>query len=101
MSNSSWANYGYLVAAQLEGSDTKRELQILASLHGIGFILLDSKTPSESQMLIPARERTEIDWDAANRLIKQNRDFQNFIEEVTYFYQTGKIKPSDWDLGPD
>nr|WP_052646285.1 hypothetical protein [endosymbiont of Acanthamoeba sp. UWC8] len=56
VSNSSWANYGYLVAAELEGSDTKRELQILSALHGIGFILLDSKTPVESQVLIPAKE---------------------------------------------
>lgn len=98
VSNSSWANYGYLVAAELEGSDTKRELQILSALHGIGFILLDAKTPVESQVLIPARERTEIDWDAANRLIEENRDFKDFIEEVTCFYQTGKTKPSDWDV---
>lgn len=101
VSNSSWANYGYLVAAELEGSDTKRELQILSALHGIGFILLDAKTPVESQVLIPARERTEIDWDAANRLIEENRDFKDFIEEVTCFYQTGKTKPSDWDIVED
>lgn len=101
VSNSSWANHGYLVAAELEGSDTKRELQILSSLHGIGFILLDPKNPVESQVLIPARERTDIDWDTANRLVEENRDFQDFIEEVTCFYQTGKTKRSDWDIEDD
>lgn len=101
VSNSSWANYGYLVAAELEGSDTKRELQILSSLHGIGFILLDPKNPVESQVLIPARKRTEIDWDTANRLVEENRDFRDFIDEVTCFYQTGKTKRSDWDIEDD
>lgn len=101
VSNSSWANYGYLVAAELEGSDTKRELQILSSLHGIGFILLDPKNPVESQVLIPARERIEIDWNTANRLVEENRDFRDFIEEVTCFYQTGKTKRSDWDIEED
>lgn len=101
VSNSSWANYGYLVAAELEGSDTKRELQILCRLHGIGFILLDPKTPAESQVLIPAGENPEVDWDAANRLIQQNRDFKEFIEEVTSFHQTGRIKLSDWDIVDD
>lgn len=98
VSNSSWANYGYLVAAELEGSDTKRELQILCRLHGIGFILLDPKSPAESQVLIPAGESVEVDWDAANRLIQQNHDFRDFIEEVTSFHKTGRIKLSDWDV---
>jgi hypothetical protein len=101
VSNSSWANCGYLVALELEGSDTKRELQILSGLHGIGFILLDPKSPTESQVLIPAEEHPEIDWDTANRLIEENRDFKDFIEEVTSFYQTGKTKTSDWDVVED
>jgi hypothetical protein len=101
VSNSSWANYGYLVAATLEGADTKQELQILSALHGIGFILLDTDTPAESQVLIPAKERTAIDWDTANRIIEENRDFKDFIEEVTSFHQTGKTKTSDWDIVED
>lgn len=90
-SNSSWANNGYLVAAELEGSDTKRELQILSSLHGIGFILLDPKNPHESQVVIPARERAEVDWDTANRLLDENPDFKKFIKKVTIFYKAGLV----------
>lgn len=98
VSNSSWANYSYLVAGELQGSNTKQELQVLCSLHGIGFIQLNTENPVESQILIPARERTEIDWDTANRLAKENSDFRDFIEEVIRFYQTGKTKTSDWNI---
>lgn len=101
VSNSSWANYGYLVAAELSGSDTEQELRILSSLHGIGFILLNPENLDESRTIIPARERTDVDWDTANRLVEQNRDFESFIEEVTRFYQTGRIKLSDWGLDED
>ncbi len=100
VSNSSWANYGYLVASSLN-SNAKKELQILSSLHGIGFILLNSANEAESQILIPARERNEIDWDTADRLIKENKDFKSFINEVTRFYQTGETRIYDWDIGED
>ena len=96
VSNSSWAHYGYLVAAELVDS-AKRELQILSSLHGIGFILLDPKTSDKRRIVIPAKERTEIDWDTANRLVEENQDFKDFIEGVTDFCQTGRTKPSNWD----
>ncbi|WP_222863071.1 hypothetical protein [Marinomonas sp. IMCC 4694] len=38
VSNSSWANYGYLVATGLN-SDVEAELQMLSSLHGIGLLM--------------------------------------------------------------
>ncbi|KIE04972.1 hypothetical protein NF27_EY00680 [Candidatus Jidaibacter acanthamoeba] len=40
VSNSFWANYGYLVAAELEGSDIKRELLIFSALHGTRLYLV-------------------------------------------------------------
>ena len=61
VSNSSWSNFGYLVAAEIEGQDTLKELRMLFAAHGIGLIKLDVENPSESQVLIPARERGEID----------------------------------------
>jgi hypothetical protein len=57
VSNSSWANFGYLVASEIEGADTLKELRMLASLHGIGFIRLDAQNPSESQIMIPHHTR--------------------------------------------
>lgn len=48
---------------------------MLFAAHGIGFIRLDVDNPADSQVLIPARERDAIDWDMANRLATENRDF--------------------------
>ncbi len=52
-SNSSWANFGYLVAAEIEGQDTLKELRLLYAAHGIGMIKLDVENPADSQVLIP------------------------------------------------
>lgn len=98
VSNSSWANFGYLVAAEIEGQDTLKELRMLFAAHGIGLIKLDADNPAESQVLIPARERDQIDWDMANRLATENRDFLDFVKLVKQFYQTGEARPGDWDI---
>ncbi len=101
VSNSSWANFGYLVASEIEGADTLKELRMLASLHGIGFIRLDAENPSESQIMIPAKERSGIDWNTANRLTEENKDFLEYIKLIRQFYQTGEIRQSDWNMGAD
>ena len=98
VSNSSWANFGYLVAAEIEGQDTLRELRMLFAAHGIGLIKLDADNPADSQVLIPARERDEIDWDMANRLATENRDFLDYVKLVKQFYQTGEARLADWDV---
>lgn len=98
VSNSSWANLAYLVANEIEGTDTLKELRMLSGLHGIGFIKLDSENPSESQIMIPARERLEIDWNNANRLAEENTDFLNYIKLIRQFYQTGDVRAADWDI---
>lgn len=97
VSNSSWANLAYLVAAEIEGRETYKELRMLTSLHGIGVILLNKTNPAESEILIPAKERREIDWNTANRLLTENKDFLDFIELVRQFYQTGNPRIKDWD----
>ena len=102
VSNSSWSNYGYIVAAEVEDADTMKELRLLAAAHGIGLIVLDTQDPTEgSEVRIPARERPEIDWDACNRLTEENADFRDYIQQVRQFHQTGDIKARDWDLPND
>jgi hypothetical protein len=98
VSNSSWANFGYLVAAEIEGKDTLEELRMLFAAHGIGLIKLDADNPAESQVLIPARERDGIDWNMANRLATENRDFLEYVKLVRQFYQTGEARLTDWDV---
>lgn len=102
VSNSSWSNYGYLVAAEVEDADTMKELRLLAAAHGIGLIVLDTEDPTEgSEIRIPARERAEVDWDSCNRLAQENADFRDFIRQIRQFHQTGDIKTRDWDLQND
>lgn len=90
LSNSSWANFGYLVAAQVL-EDCIGELRMLSSRHGIGLILLDVESAGESQILIPAQENKNIDYDLANRLCQENPDFREFIKEIKNFYLTGEL----------
>ena len=98
VSNSSWANFGYLVAPVIQGSDTLKELRMLYAAHGIGVIQLDVENPSESEVLIPARERPEVDWTAASRLATENKDALEFIKLVRQFHQTGEARITDWDV---
>lgn len=97
VSNSSWANFAYLVAGEIEGSATLKELRMLSSLHGVGFIKLNTETPSESEIMIPAKEKTQVDWENINRLVEENADFKDYIKFIRQFYQTGEIKQSDWN----
>ena len=96
VSNSSWAHLGYLVAEKIEGDGTMKELTMLAATHGIGLIQLDNTAPAESQIMIPARERHEIDWDMCNRLMEENGDFAEYIERIKHFHQTGKVSRLEW-----
>ena len=86
-----------MVANEVSGVDTLKELRILASLHGIGFIRLDADNPSESEIVIPAKEKEDIDWQIANRLAQENKDFRQYVKLVRQFYQTGEARASDWD----
>lgn len=99
VSNSAWANFAYLVAGVVEGSETLSELRMLSALHGVGVIQLDAQNPSESQIIIPARERTDVDWDNCNRLAEENRDFLEVVRFVRQFHQTGDPRARDWDSG--
>jgi hypothetical protein len=101
VSNSSWANFGYLVTMEIVDNDTLRELRMLNAAHGIGLIQLDRLDSERSSILIPARERGEIDWEMANRLANENKDFLAYIKLIKQFYQTGEIRSTDWDSPAD
>jgi len=91
VSNSSWANFGYLVAANIEGVDTLKELRILYAMHGIGLIKLNRENPAESEILIPARDRLDVEWGMCSRLANENPDFRAFVRRVRQFFQTGDL----------
>lgn len=95
VSNSSWANSGYLVAVEIKG-DIFDELKMLSALHGIGFILLDLKNPSESQILLQCANKELVDWESVNRLLNQNSDFFDFVQSLKVYYESGVINKNDW-----
>lgn len=96
VSNSSWANYAYLVATGLD-SAVEGELQMLSGLHGVGVIILNTQSLFDSQILIPARERNNIDWLSVNRITEENKDFESFIDQVGIYIQTGRVTKSLWN----
>ena len=96
LSNSSWANFAYLVAQNIEGGETMKELRMLSAAHGIGLMRLDVENPPESEVLIPACERSAVDWDMVNRLAEENSDFREFVKRIRRFHQTGDT--ADWGL---
>ena len=79
------------------GERTEEELRILSALHGIGVIILNLDELSDSEILLPARRKPQIDWHSVNRICEQNRDFETFIEYVATYYQSGKIFKTNWN----
>ena len=97
VSNSSWANEGYLVATKISNAQVEKELRMLSALHGIGVILLNPKEPKRSEIFLPAKSKIDIDWESVNRILIENSDFKDYIELVSTYYQTGRVRKSDWN----
>ncbi len=79
VSNSSWANYGFLVAFEINDSLIE-ELERLNHSFGIGVIKLKAN-PYESQILFPAKRKT-LDFKTIEKLCNMNNSFRNFIEQI-------------------
>ena len=97
VSNSSWANEGYLVATSISDAVGEQELRMLSQLHGIGVILLNPQNPTESEMMLPATARAEVDWQSVNRILTENEDFKDYIDLVSTYFQTGRVRVKDWN----
>jgi uncharacterized protein len=83
VSNSSWANEGYLVAAKIsEDEEFINELGRLTSAFGIGIIKIDTEYPDASETLFPAKYKPDLDWETINKLCRENPDFKNFTVRV-------------------
>ncbi|EMH30175.1 hypothetical protein HMPREF1423_00679 [Helicobacter pylori GAM270ASi] len=81
VSNSTWANEGYLVVFEEIKDKVLGELRRLNQSFGIGVIKLESEI-SNSKILLPAKER-EIDIPTLNMLVEQSpEDFKPFMEKI-------------------
>ncbi len=91
VSNSSWANEGYLVVKNID-DEVLGELRRLSQSFGIGVIKLESEI-SNSKILLPARER-EIDIPTLNMLVEQSPvDFKPFITDINTQIEKGLDTP--------
>lgn len=91
VSNSTWANEGYLVVFGIEDKYKDKildELKRLNQSFGIGVIKLESEI-SNSKILLPAKER-EIDIPTLNMLIEQSPvDVKPFMEKINKQIEKG------------
>jgi len=98
VSNSSWANEGYLVTCSVQQhDDLLSELERLSASFGIGIIVLDLSDIDSSFVLFSARPKDDLDWETMNKLCEQNTDFATFIGDVQRDYAGKKIHASEYD----
>jgi len=98
VSNSSWANEAYLVAAEINADeDFRNELKRLSSSFGIGIISLNIEDPDATEVLFPAKYRSELDWDNMNKLANENPDFGDFLVRVRKDFVGNEIWKEQYD----
>ncbi len=98
VSNSSWANEGYLVTATIaESDDFMAELKRLSSAFGIGIIKLDIEDPDSSEIIYSATSKRDLDWDTINELADKNKDFNNFLKRVKTDLSIKEIRKEKYD----
>lgn len=78
LSNSSWANFGYLVAFEIN-EELDEEMARLNNAFGIGIILMQV---NDSKILYPAKEKA-LDYNTIEKLNNLNSDFCEFIKKLS------------------
>lgn len=92
VSNSSWANYGYLVAFEIS-RNLMDEMERLNQSFGIGIIEL-SGNPYESKVLFQPKFK-ELDFKTMDKLCEINSEFEKFISQT----ETMLIAPEKYVKG--
>ena len=96
VSNSSWANEGYLVTANIQSDpEFMVELSRLSDSFGIGVIELDLHDFGQSDFFSHAKEKESLDWSTINNLASQNEDFKEFIRRVKKDLNAKEVR-EDW-----
>ncbi|MDO4187321.1 MAG: hypothetical protein Q4D30_12710 [Bacteroidales bacterium] len=90
LSNSSWANFGYLVAFEIN-EDLDEEMERLNNAFGIGIILMQA---NDSKILYPAREK-ELEYNTIEKLNNLNSDFCVFITKLSKVMNASKDYTTD------
>jgi len=98
VSNSSWANESYIVAAEIsKNEDFLSELARLSSSFGVGVIELDINDPNSASIRFPAQTRENLDWETMNKLTVMNKDFKQFVKRVRIDLKSNEIRKEKYD----
>ncbi|WRD61103.1 COG2958 family protein [Helicobacter pylori] len=83
ISNSSWANEGYLVGHHIATHDPKL-MDLLKRLHAsFGIGVIDLRTDEDkSAILLNAKYKEKIDYTVALELSEKNKEFSGFLKSV-------------------
>ncbi|GAA7269923.1 COG2958 family protein [Helicobacter pylori] len=83
ISNSSWANEGYLVGCHIDTHNPKL-MDLLKCLHGsFGIGVIDLRTDEDkSAILLNAKYKEKIDYTVALELSEKNEEFSGFLKSV-------------------
>ncbi|MCB2406718.1 hypothetical protein [Hymenobacter lucidus] len=97
VSNSSWANFGYLVAFEIN-NNLSDEISRLNQSFGIGVIELKAN-PYESKVIHQSRFKG-LDFKTIDKLCHINTDFNNFIDKIDKILKADDryIKSSEKEL---
>jgi len=98
VSNSSWANEGYLASAHIfQDDELFSELKRLSTAFGIGIIKLDIENPDNSEILFSAKRKNQLDWETINKLASENPDFKTFLNRVRIDLSSKEIRKEKYD----
>ena len=93
VSNSSWANEGYLIALNIDDDpEFFDELRMLNDAFGIGFIQLNAENPEGSTIHFQSRIRQDLDWNTINRIAEESDDFKRFLKNISEDIQVKVVK---------
>ncbi|GHQ35004.1 hypothetical protein VN1221_06780 [Helicobacter pylori] len=83
ISNSSWANEGYLVGRHIDTHNPKL-MDLLKRLHAsFGIGVIDLRTDEDkSAILLNAKYKEKIDYTMAQELSEKNEEFSGFLKSV-------------------
>ena len=98
VSNSSWANEGYLVTSEIDRSDEfMSEIRRLSNSFGIGLLLLDTNNPDDSEILLEARQKDILDIEMMNKISQINPQFKEFLMRIKTDLNSKEIRKEKFD----
>lgn len=97
VSNSSWANEGYLAAEEIsDNDDFISELERLSTSFGIGVIKINIEDPDSTDIIFPAKSKENVDWETINKLTI-NQDFRDLLKRIRTDMQSREIRREMYD----